>query len=152
MRSLSKKWLAIGVGLGLLLTAGSAYISAWALFEAHNVRRGSISYFFGVPASIKQLPIVHECTAPVYRWRGRDGESSPFIEVAYSSSASADDIVKAYGIALKPAACKLARTESMGSQTLAEFECGGPDILSTSLRVGSESPCVSVELGFIENY
>lgn len=152
MRSLSKKSLAVGAGIGLLLAAGSAYVGAWALFEASDVRRGSISYFFGVPTSIKQLPIVGECTPPLYRWRGRDGESSPFIEVAYSSRASADDIVKAYDTALKSAACKLTGTEATGTGTTATFECRGPDILSTSLRVGSESPCASVELGFIENY
>lgn len=152
MRSVSKKWLATGVAFTVLLVAGSAYLGAWALFEASDVRRGSISYFFGVPTSVRRLPIIQECTAPLYRWRGRDGESSPFIEVSYSSRASAHDIVKTYDSALKRAACNLTLTESRGGQTLATFECGGSEFVSTSVRVGSESPCASVELGVIENY
>jgi hypothetical protein len=152
MRSLSRKWLAFGALTALLLVAVSAYVSSWALFEASDVRRGSIPYFLGVPSSIRQLPIVRECTPPLYRWRGRDGESSPFVEVSYSSRAGADEILKAYDAALKPAACKLTLTEARGAQTTATFECGGSEFLSTSVRVGSESPCASVELGFIENY
>lgn len=136
----------------MLLAAALAWVGAWALFEASNVPRASISFFFGVPSSVKQLPIVAECTPPLYRWRGRDGESPPFIELSYSSRASAGDIVKAYDDALKAAACRLIATQAQGAGTTAQFECAGPEILSTSLRVGSESPCATVELGVIENY
>lgn len=152
MRSLSKKWLATGAAFTVLLVAGCIYVGAWALFEASDVRRGSISYFLGIPTSVRQLPIIQECTAPVYRWRGRDGESSPFIEVSYSSRARADEIVKAYDTALKRAACKLTLTEASGTQTLATFECGGSEFVSSSVRLGSQSPCASVDLGVIENY
>lgn len=151
MRSSPKKWLALGTVV-MLLAAGSAYVGAWALFEASDVARGTVSYFLGVPASIKRLPIVQECSAPRYRWRGRDGESPPFVSVAYSSRGGAAEILQAYDSTLKQAACTLAKTEVNGPRTLAEFQCRGPDILSTSLWIGSESPCASVELDVVENY
>jgi hypothetical protein len=151
MKSSSKKWLGVGV-VAALLVVGVIYAGAWTLFEASDVRRGSISYLFGLPASVKRLPIVQECTPPLYRWRGRDGESAPFIEMSYSTHAGASDLVKAYGAALNPVTCKLMRTEVEGRRTVVQFECSGAEFLSASLRVAEESPCASVELGFIENY
>jgi hypothetical protein len=122
------------------------------LFEASDVRKGSISYFFGVPTSIKQLPIIQECTAPTYRWQGRDGESSPFVVVAYSSRAAANEIGRAYERSLKTAACNLTQTRTRGQQQVSVFKCDGTKFLSADLLVGDESPCASVELGFIQNY
>jgi hypothetical protein len=149
----SKVWLAIGAVTVLPLAAAIAlYAGAWTLFEATAVRRGSISYFFGVPNSIKQLPIIQQCTAPLYRWQGRDGESSPFVAVTYSSRASTDELVKAYDTSLKQAACTLTQTRMRGQQTVSIFRCNGTEFSSADLLVGSESPCASVELGFIQNY
>ena len=151
MISSSKKWLGFGA-VGALLAVGAIYLGAWSLFEANDVRRGSLSYLLGLPASIKRVPIVQECAAPVYRWRGRDGESAPFVEVSYSTRAAANDVVKAYGTGLSQAQCKLIRTETQGSRTVSQFECGGDEFLSASLIVAEGQPCASVELGFIENY
>lgn len=151
MISSSKKWLGFGA-VAALFAVGAMYLGAWSLFEANDVRRGSLSYLFGLPASIKRVPIVQECAAPVYRWRGRDGESAPFVEVSYSTRAAANDVVKAYGTGLSQAQCKLIRTETQGSRTVSQFECGGDEFLSASLIVAEGQPCASVELGFIENY
>jgi hypothetical protein len=153
MGSFSKLWLAIGAVAVLLLAATAALsVGAWTLFEASDVRKGSISYFFGVPASIKQLPVIQECTAPTYRWQGRDGESSPFVVVSYSSRATASEIVKAYDASLKQAACNLTQTTTRGQQHVSVFKCDGTEFVSADLLVGGESPCASVELGFIENH
>lgn len=152
MISLSKKkWLGFGA-VAALLAVGAIYLGAWSLFEAHGVRRGSLSYLLGLPASVKRVPIIQECAAPVYRWRGRDGESAPFIEVSYSTRAAAHDVVRAYGTGLNPTQCKLVRTETAGSRTVSQFECGGEEFQSASLIVAEGQPCASVELGFIENY
>lgn len=153
MGSSSKLWLAIGAVAVLPLAAAAALtVGALALFEASDVRKGSLSYFLGVPASIKQLPIIQACTAPTYRWQGRDGQSSPFVVVSYSSRATASEIVKAYDASLKQAACNLTQTRTRDQQQVSVFECDGTEFLSADLLVGDESPCASVELGFIENY
>jgi hypothetical protein len=151
MISSSKKWLGLGA-VAALLTVGAIYMGAWSLFEANGVRRGSLSYLLGLPASIKRVPIIQECAAPTYRWRGRDGESPPFIEVSYSTRAAANEIVKAYGTGLIPAHCRLVRTDREGARTVSQFECGGDEFLSASVIVAEGTPCASVELGFIENY
>lgn len=146
-----KKWLGFGA-VAALLAVGAVYLGAWSLFEANDVRRGSLAYLFGLPASIKRVPIVQECAAPTYRWRGRDGERAPFIEVSYSTRAAANDVVKAYSTGLIPAKCTLVRTETKGSRSVSQFECGGDEFLSASLVVSEGQPCASVEIGFIENY
>lgn len=153
MGSSSKSRLAIGAVAVLPLAAAVALnVGAWTLFEASNVRKGSVAYFFGVPTSIKQLPIIQECTAPIYRWQGRDGESSPFVVVSYSSRAPAREIVKVYDTSLKQAACNLTQTRTRGRQQVSAFKCDGTEFSSADLLVGDESPCASVELGFIQNF
>lgn len=151
MKRASKKWLAVSVAVVLVL-AGAAYAGTWAWFEGNDVSRGTLSYFLGVPTSVKRLPIVDECSAPKYRWRGRDGESPPFVSVDYSSRSGAEEILRAYRTSLKQAACTSVKTEVSGPRTLTEFQCQNPDILSASLWIGSESPCASVELNIVENY
>lgn len=147
----SNRWIAIGTAIGLLALA-SVHIAAWALFEASDVPRGTVSFFLGVPASVRQLPIVSECSAPLYRWRGRDGERPPLISVSYPSRGRAEEIVEAYGAPLKRASCNLVKTDAYDRRTLAEFQCQGPEIVSISLRVGDEFPCSNVELEIVENY
>lgn len=151
MNSSWKKWLVWGA-LAALLAVVAVHWGAWALFEADGVRRGSVSYLLGVPASIKRVPIVQECTAPVYRWRGRDGESAPFIEVAYATHASPSEVMKEYGTGLNPANCKLVRTAAEESGIASQFECGGDEFVTARLLIAEGQPCATVELGFIENY
>jgi len=146
----SKRWLPIGAGL--LLVAAAAYVGSWALFDGNNVRQGSLAYFVGVPAAMKDRPIIEACTAARYRWQGRDGESAPFIAVTYSSGARAEILVKAYENDLKSLSCKLISTDASGPRTIAAFDCDGHEFVSANLAVGSEAPCVSVELGLIESY
>lgn len=91
---------------------------------------------------------MHAAAVPLAR---RDGESSPFIAVAYSSRASADDIAKAYDTALKPAACKLTGTEARAQGPRPRSSAAGPTFCRPR-ALDSESPCASVELDFTENY
>ncbi len=153
---LSNKSLKIAAGIGLVVLAGIASILyvGFGLFEAENVKRGSIAYYLGLPAQIRSIPLVEECQAPVYRWRGRDGESSPFISTTYRSRSSVQSISDFYKSALTQLSCspEAAPPASSTEKSLVQFNCRGPDVLSVNVWVGNEASCRSVTLDIIENY
>ncbi|MBI1906523.1 MAG: hypothetical protein HYS20_09860 [Rhodocyclales bacterium] len=145
--------IAAGVGLVVLIVV-TVVLFGFHLFEAENVQRGSIAYYLGLPPSVRSIPLTEECQAPVYRWRGRDGESSPYISTTYSSRSTAQYILAFYKTALAKLSCSPETTTSASftDKGLIQFNCRRPDILSISVWVGGESPCRTVTLDIIENY
>ena len=153
---LSNKSLKIAAGIGLIALAAIAAVLyvGLGLFEAENVKRGSIAYYLGLPAPIRSIPLVDECQVPVYRWRGRDGESSPFISVTYSSRSSLQNISDFYKSALTQLSCspETSPPASSTERNLVQFNCRGPYVLSVNVWAGNEASCRSVTLDIIENY
>ena len=152
---MSNKSYKIAAGIGVMVLVGIATILyGFHLFEAENVKRGSIDYYFGIPASVRAIPLVEECQPPLYRWRGRDGESSPYISTTYSSRSSSQNISDFYKTALTKFSCspETAPPVSSTENSLVQFNCRGPDILSVSVLIGNEPSCRSVTLDIIENY
>lgn len=153
---MSNKSLKIAAGIGVIVLAGvaAALYAGFHLYEAENVKRGSIAYYLGLPAPVRSIPLVEECQAPVYRWRGRDGESSPYISATYGSRSSTQNISDFYKSALTTLSCspESATPTSSTEKTLVQFHCPGPDVLSVNVWVGNEPSCRSVTLDIIENY
>lgn len=152
---MSNKSYKIAAGIGLVVLAGIAVVLyGFHLFEAENVQRGSLAYYLGLPASVRSIPLVEECQAPVYRWRGRDGESSPYISATYRSRSSSQNISDFYKTALTKFSCspETAPSASSADKSLVQFNCKGPDMLSVNVWVGNEPSCRSVTLDIIENY
>lgn len=152
---MSNRLFKIAAGIGLVVLAGiAAVLYGFHLFEAENVERGSLAYYIGLPGSVRSIPLAEECQAPVYRWRGRDGESSPYISVTYSSRSPSQNIADLYKTALTKLSCspEAAPPASSADKSLLQFQCRGPDILSVNVWVGNEPSCRSVTLDIIENY
>jgi hypothetical protein len=136
------------MGLAVVVYVGSG------LFEAEDVRRGSINYFLGLPTSVRTIPLIEECQEPVYRWRGRDGASSPHISATYGSRSSPQNILGFYKKAMSQLSCS-PQTEPINqpnNRTVVKFSCSGPDILSIDVWVENEAACRSVTLDIIEGY
>lgn len=152
---LSNESYRIAAGVGLIVpVVVTVVLWGFNLFEAENVQRGSIAYYLGLPSSVRSIPLTEECQAPVYRWRGRNGESSPYISATYSSRNTSQSIFAFYKTALARLSCSPEITSSASSadKSLIQFNCRGPDVLSINVWVGNESSCRTVTLDIMENY
>lgn len=152
---LSSNSYKIAVGIGIIVLSGVAVVLyRFHLFEAENVQRGSIAYYLGLPSSVRSIPIKEECQIPVYRWRGRNGESSPYISANYGSNSSSQSIIDFYKTALANLSCApiASLPKSFVDKRLVQFNCLGPDILLIDVWVANEPSCRSVTLDIIENY
>lgn len=145
----------VGTLLGTVVLAGAFIATMALLFEASDIRRGSLAYYLGVPASIRAASQpVEECRPAVFRWRGRDGLSAPFIALQYGSRAAPETIRQSHVTVWKALACQQTVSTPPGANpTHAGVLCQHPDVLSADVLVTAHSDgCHEVAIEFTENY
>lgn len=138
---------------GLLLCGAAGLFMAGALFESSGVDRGSFVYRLGAPEYLRSVEILDECQKPRYRWKGRDGESSPYSSVTYGSLKSSADLVQSYRSAFDKKSCKVKdEIQSVGNKNHLALVCAQQDFLSVDLFITDAGGCKEVTLDFLENY
>jgi hypothetical protein len=142
----------------LLAIALAVVVAVW-LFEAHDVEQGSIQYVLGVPGSVRAVAhTVEACSPPRWQWKGRDGESAPYIALHYGSTATRGEVLRQHTASLAALSCHadggLDRGGSVRQQSL---RCTHPDVAKVDIdfsdeATGNEARCRAISLTFLETY
>jgi hypothetical protein len=135
------------VGLSLLLAV--VVLMGSALFEARDVGRGSLLYRLGAPGYLQSVRTMEECREPIYRWKGRDGESNPYTSLSYGSRKPQQELLQAYREAFEKQSCT-ARPVIRGGHL--GFDCAHADFVSVDVSVSGADQCQDITIDFVENY
>jgi len=65
-------------------------------WDPQKVPRGSVAYFFGIPASVRAIPLVEPCREPRYSYVGYEGTKGSFSTVEYGSALDHDEVLAFY--------------------------------------------------------
>ncbi|MBL8354565.1 MAG: hypothetical protein JNM01_06995 [Delftia acidovorans] len=133
----------------LVLLVAAVILLGGVLFEARNVKKGSLLYRLGAPEYLQSVPIIEECRAPIYKWRGRDGGSNPYTSLTYGSRDKFDGLLKSYQNFFKKMACT-AKPSIYASHL--ELECSNADFISVSISASGVDECQGITIDFVENY
>lgn len=156
-----RKTVAVAAALILapLFALAALGTAAVMLFEADEVEQGSIQYILGVPNSIRSVAhTVQACRPPLWRWQGRDGESSPYVALRYGSTATLAEVLEQHTAALSPMRCTTdGGLRVLGSAVERSMNCSHDDVAAASIFVesdvdGKDTGCREVTLYFLENY
>lgn len=151
-----KSWITKKWKPSLLLLGISAFttflIIALSTFEAANVERNSIKFFFGAPDYIHSINLIEECRSPKYQWKGRDGEGSGFSSIDYGSTASTDAIFNFHKKEFEKKICHTeAITTTPTSKVLLRLICRNPAFASANVFIAKEGTCKNITIDIIEN-
>jgi len=128
----------------VLVAVGATWLLALT-WEPQQVSPGSISYFLGIPSTVRAVPLFKTCREPRYGYVGAEGTKSSFSTVEYGSRLDRDDVIAAYRSWLEPGGCEL--REEAG--TLFADGCDTPiDLLHADFSAQSTADpgCVTVTI------
>ena len=156
-----RKTLAVASALILapLLALAALVAAAVMLFEAGEVEQGSIQHILGVPSSIRSVAhTVQACSPPLWRWKGRDGVSSPYVAMRYGSTSTLAELLQQHTAALSPLHCTTdGDLRVLGGVVERSMHCSHDDVAAASISIaghvdGKDTDCREVTLYFLENY
>ncbi|MFN4117982.1 hypothetical protein [Acidovorax sp.] len=124
---------------------------AWSSFDASDVRGDSIKFSFLAPDYLKSVKIIEKCSEPLFRWKGRDGEGSPFSSIRYGSFASPNQLAKYYTLELKKNGCKVAKLHTISHNDRAiDFICTNNQFHEIQIQFHEKNDCADVAIFFTE--
>lgn len=154
MKIRSKPIKVMAMSVGSLLAFIALTILAFVyIFEANNVNRGSLLYYIGTSKYIKSASIISECKKPKFRWKGRDGENSPYTSVTYGSTHSSIDLLQIYRVEFEKQSCRNESKVGIATNNNhLKFICNNEYFVATEITIEDVDGCKDVAIDFFENY
>ncbi len=143
----------ITIMFGVLLLVVAVAISLIIYyFEADDVDYESFASHIAVPESIKKTPLIDVCEAPKFNWKGRDGESVPYISLVYGTLRPNFELIESYKGFFESGNCRGKPEIITSDEARIGYDCDREDFHAVDIFIEGEKACRSVNITFFENY
>ena len=123
------------------------------IFEADNVKSGSLMYYIGTPGFIRSVKTIEKCRESTFRWKGRDGASKPYTSISYGSTHPDEELLRLYTVEFENKSCKVENevNPTIGVSRIIMI-CENEEFTSVDITIEKTDGCKNVNIHFFENY